>query len=90
MKITFAPDAAQDWDGMNRVFTSGLVGATVDITYREGWAPIPDGYDRPVTDYHPSSCDIVEVLESGLTLAYDDGSFTVDVPFADIEEVTYL
>ena len=87
MKITFA--ARQDWDGMALVLKA-LVGTAVEVTYKTGWAPIPEGYDRPVTEFHPNSCEIVEVGDAVLTLAYDDGSFTVDVPFADIEEVTYL
>lgn len=84
LRVTFAE--TQDWDGVALVLGS-LVGATVEITYRPGWAPYID--DRPVTDYHPTSCEIMEVLEDSVEVAYDDGSYVLSVPFHDIEEVEY-
>lgn len=96
MKITFAPEAAQDWDGIARVFNTGLIGATVEVVYKDGWAPLayPDdeGEYRGLTvaDLHPASADIEEVGEDGLWLAYDDGSVRLHAPFHIIEEVKYL
>lgn len=85
MKIEFAEP--QDWDGMVRVL-DGLLGATVQVTYKPGWEPLYD--DRPITEFDPQSCEIIDVFDDGLELSYDDGSFSVTVKFADIEAVTYL
>lgn len=85
MKITF--DAPQDWDGMERVMAS-LVDATVEVTYKPGWEPHYEGI--PITEYHPTSCEVVGVLDGSVDLAYDDGAVNVNVPFSNIEEVKYL
>lgn len=87
MRITFAPDV--DEDGLSRVLAS-LTDATVEVTFKDGCAPVPDGYDRPITDFHPAFCDVVEVLGDSVDLSYDDGSIRLVVPLYDIEEIRYL
>ena len=90
MKITFSDEAAQDWDGIARVFSAGLLHATVDIKAREWEDPNPPGYQNSDVEIWDGRGDIVSVESNGLTLSYDDGSGYVFVPFHGIEEVKYL
>ena len=76
MIIYFSKEAMQDDDGPRRVMKHGLLNATVAV--------------NAATAHLPANFyDVAEVRDDGLVLRDDDDN-EVFIPFADIQEVTYL